>query len=58
MQGIPDPICWRMYEAIGVTGRNRKLVVRDQGKVAERASSWLWVRRGESSWKLIVEDRD
>jgi len=42
----------RLMAAIGMTGRDRRRTIQRLSQAAERASSWLWLRREEKSWKL------
>ena len=41
----------RLMTAVGTSGRDRKWAIQRLSKAAERASSWLWLRREEMSWK-------
>ena len=50
-RGFPAQSAWKMYGALGVKGRARKAAVHSLAKAAERASSWLWLRRGNPEWK-------
>ena len=36
---------------VGTSGRDRKRAIQRLSQAAERASSWLWLRREEMSWK-------
>jgi len=40
----------RLMTAVG-TGRDRRKAIWKLSQAAERASSWLWIRRMEKSWK-------
>ena len=51
VRGFPAQSVWRMFSALGVTGRSRKTSVRKVAQAAERASCWVWTRRDASSWK-------
>jgi len=51
-RGFHAASCWRMMAALGLQGRTRKKAVTTLAQAAERASSWLWRCRDESSWKL------
>jgi len=42
----------RLMAAIGTTGRDRCRTIQRLSQAAERASSWLWLRHEEKSWKL------
>ena len=37
--------------ALGIFGKPRKKAVSAMAVAAERASSWLWLRREDGSWK-------
>ena len=41
----------RLMTAVGTTGRDRRKAIGKLSQAAERASSWLWIRRMEKSWK-------
>ena len=41
----------RLMTAVGTSGRDRKRAIQRLSQAAERASSWLWLRREEMSWK-------
>ncbi len=41
----------RALREIGLTGKERTKTVNEMSDVAERASSWLWLRRSESRWE-------
>ena len=45
-----QPIC-QLMTAVGTTGRERRKAIQKLSQAAERASSWLWLRREEKSWK-------
>lgn len=47
-RGFPTQSIWRMFTAIGLTGKERK--------AAGRGSCWIWNRREELSWKPGGED--
>ena len=57
-RGFPAKSCWKALSVFGVTGTTRKQAVNNMGKAAEKASSWLWMRRHDSSWKPSIEGRD
>lgn len=40
----------RLMTAVGTTGRERRKAIQKLSQAAERASSWLWLRR-QKSWK-------
>ena len=48
-RGFPAQSLWKMFSALGIKGADRKRVVGTL--TAERASSWLWMKREERSWK-------
>ena len=50
-RGFPAPSLWKMFQDMGVVGKQRKMAVKLIAKAAERSSSWLWLRRNASSWK-------
>ena len=41
----------RALKHIGLTGKERNKAVNEISDVAEKASSWLWLRRSESRWE-------
>ena len=41
----------RLMTAVGTSSRDRKRAIQRLSQAAERASSWLWLRREEMSWK-------
>ena len=43
-------IC-RLMTAVRTTGREKRKAIQKLSQAAERASSWLWLRREEKSWK-------
>ena len=47
----PQSVCGRLITAVGATGRKRRMAILKLIQAAERASSWLWLRREEKSWK-------
>ena len=51
VRGFPSKSLWRLFTALGLTGRDRKRAVNRLGDAAERASRWLWLRREERSWQ-------
>jgi len=50
-RGFSAQSLWRMLGALGIRGKPRKDAVHTINKAAERASSWLWLRRNEPDWK-------
>jgi len=50
-RGFPSQSLWRMLRDIGVRGAQRKRAVGKLSQAAERASSWLWYKKDEKSWK-------
>ena len=50
-RGFPAQSLWRALGALGIKGRARKCSVQALSKAAERASSWLWLRRNEPTWQ-------
>jgi len=44
-----------MLSALGIRGGERKRAVGRLGQAAERASSWLWIKREEKSWQLTTD---
>ena len=50
-RGFPAAPCWRMMAALGICGNSRKKAVSAMTVAVERASSWLWLRREDGSWK-------
>ena len=46
----PQSVC-RLMTAVETSGRERKRAIQRLSKAAEPASSWLWLRREEMSWK-------
>ena len=49
-RGFPAKSLWRTLTALGITGRDRKQAVQAVSEAAEKASSWIWLRRGNQSW--------
>jgi hypothetical protein len=41
----------RLMTAVGTTGREKRMTIQRLSQAAERASSWLWLKREEKSWK-------
>ena len=50
-RGFASPSLSKLLSELGFSGRNKRKAVKDVGLAAERASSWLWLRREEGSWK-------
>ncbi|XP_052271950.1 uncharacterized protein LOC127872661 [Dreissena polymorpha] len=41
----------RLMTAVGTSGRERQVAIQRLSEAAESASSWLWLRREEKSWR-------
>jgi hypothetical protein len=54
-RGFAAQSLWKTLGNLGVKGQERKGTVRAVCQAAERASSWLWLRREEKSWKLSTD---
>lgn len=54
-RGFAAQSLWRTLGSLGVKGRERKRTAKAAGQAAERASSWLWLKREEKSWKLSAD---
>ncbi|KAH3872386.1 hypothetical protein DPMN_035602 [Dreissena polymorpha] len=52
--GFPADSQWKMLGAMGLNGHVRMTAVCRLERSAERASSWLWSRRDERSWKPVT----
>ncbi|KAH3748085.1 hypothetical protein DPMN_182522 [Dreissena polymorpha] len=50
-RGFPAQSVWKALRNLGTKGRTRTSSERTLGKEAERASSWLLLRRYETTWK-------
>ena len=50
VRGFPAPSVCKMLNALGIRGAKQRQTVKKVGLAAERASSWLWLRRNESKW--------
>ena len=50
-RGFAAPSLSRVFCELGLSGRTKRLAVKNICLAAERASSWLWLRREEESWK-------
>ena len=53
-RGFPANSLWKMLGAMGLKGLERRTAVGRLEQSAERASSWLWSRRDERSWKPVT----
>lgn len=53
-RGFPAQSLWKMFSALGIKGADRKRAVGALSQTAERASSWLWMKREERSWKPTI----
>ena len=42
-----------LISALGVTGRLGRTAMRRLGPAAERSSCWIWLKRSNSSWKIL-----
>ncbi|XP_052238637.1 uncharacterized protein LOC127849934 [Dreissena polymorpha] len=51
VRGFCSESAHRLITAVGTTGREREVVIQRLSQAAERASSWLWLRREEKSWR-------
>jgi len=50
-RGFPVQSVWKALGALGMKGKSRKSSVQALSRAAEKASSWLWLRRNEAMWK-------
>ena len=50
-RGFPAQSVWKTLGALGMKGKSRKSSVRALNRAAERAYSWLCLRRNEATWK-------
>ena len=50
-RGFPPPSLGKMLLDLGIVGQARKLAIKKASHAAERSSSWLWLKRNDSSWK-------
>ena len=48
-RGFPSTSVWKMFTALGVVGQGRKKAIQAASSAAEKASSWIWLRR-DKSW--------
>lgn len=44
----------RLLKAYGVMGSQRQKAIRQLGEAAEGASRWLWCKRGDNGWKMVI----
>ena len=51
VRGFCSQSVHRLMTALGTTGRERRVAIQRLSQAAERASSWLWLRREEKSWR-------
>ena len=49
-RGFVGRSMWRMCKVLGINGSVKKLIVRKVIEAAERASSWLWIKRDSKEW--------
>ena len=56
--GFPAQSVWTTLSSLGIVGRQRRAAVKALGQAAERASSWLWLKRpGELEaiqWGVVI----
>ena len=50
VRGFCSQSIYRLMSAVGTIGREKRKVIHILSQSAERASSWLWLRRGAKSW--------
>ncbi|XP_045202251.1 uncharacterized protein LOC123555724 [Mercenaria mercenaria] len=50
-RGFPAQSLWIKLGSLGIKGKVRKAAAHAVGKAAERASSWLWLRRNDKEWQ-------
>ena len=50
-RGFSSPSLSKLFSELGFSGRLKRTAVKNVGLAAERASSWLWLRREECGWK-------
>ena len=50
-RGFPAQTVWRMFSALGITGKNRRTAVQKISQTAERASCWVWMKKNSSTWR-------
>ncbi|XP_052224708.1 uncharacterized protein LOC127840340 [Dreissena polymorpha] len=51
VRGLCSQSVHRLMTALGTTGRERRVAIQRLSQTVERASSWLWLRREEKSWR-------
>ena len=54
-RGFPAQSVWTTLSSLGIVGRQCRAAVNALGRAAERASSWLWLKRDQGNWKLSNE---
>ncbi len=47
-QGISSHSLSKAYGTLGITGANRRRAIGNDVEAAEKASRWLWLKRGEA----------
>jgi len=50
-RGFPAQSVWNLLTKVGLRGYLRKAAVRGLEEASEKASSWLWHKREDTSWK-------
>ena len=50
-RGFPAPSMGKTLRILGIQGKARKKASRDIAEAAQRASCWLWLKRGDVEWK-------
>jgi len=51
-RGFPTQSVWTTLSSLGSIGRQRRAALKALGQSAERAISWLWLKRDQENWKL------
>ncbi|KAH3799674.1 hypothetical protein DPMN_153286 [Dreissena polymorpha] len=51
VRGFCSQSVLRLMTAVGATGRERQVAIQGLSQAVEWASSWLWLRREEKSWR-------
>ncbi|KAH3722291.1 hypothetical protein DPMN_037472 [Dreissena polymorpha] len=51
VRGFCSQSVHRLMTAVRTTGRESEVAIQRLSYAAERASSWLWLRREEKSWR-------
>ena len=54
-RGFPAQSMWTTLSSLCIVRRQRRATVKALGQAAERASSWLWLKRDQENWKLSNE---